>query len=418
MIPREYLAPAAAGRARSLRLTAAWRRPLAAFLVHLALVLVVTGLAVAWSVQRPPIPAEDYLPARLEGVERYLVQPLANWDGIWYTWIAERGYDAHPATTAYWPLYPGLLFALHQVTGSNVALLGLIVSNLAFLGALCLLYRLVQLDYGEAVAGRTVWLLALFPTAFFFSAVYTESLFLLLTVAAVYCGRTERWGRAALVGVLAGLTRNTGVLLLVPLGLLLVQSRGGHPRRWWRQGLQLGAIALAPLLFLAYVGLIWGDPRLPLAAQSAPQWGRYQTLPWVTILDAFRQLDLSYLGTLIRQPSWDTLASASLRQAFMDSKSFDLASTLAFGALAVYTFRRVRLAYSLYALAAFGVPLLSPSHFSPLLGMPRYLIVLFPCFIALACLLHKRWAYALALGLSTVLFAALLTQFSTWFFVA
>ena len=87
-----------------------------------------------------------------------------------------------PDPAAFWPLYPLLVGLGHLLSGWSVQLVGVVLSHLAFLPALVLLHRLVRLDFGAAAAGRTVWLVALFPTAFFFSAVYTESLFLFLTV--------------------------------------------------------------------------------------------------------------------------------------------------------------------------------------------------------------------------------------------
>ena len=83
--------------------------------------------------------------------------------------------------------------------------------------AVIYLYRLVQREFGEKVASLSVIYLALFPTAFYLSAIYTKSLFLACSVACIYYARTQRWWLAGLCGGLASLTRAQGVLLLIPV---------------------------------------------------------------------------------------------------------------------------------------------------------------------------------------------------------
>lgn len=392
------------------------RTPVAAFLVHLGLVLTSTYVAAGQSIRRPTVPAAGYFLQSAPGTLGHFLEPLFHWDGYWYILIADRGYDVHPAATAFWPLYPLLLKVSHDLSTWSMPVLGVILSNLALLGALIVLYRLVRLDYGGTIASRTTWLLAVFPTAFFFSAVYTEALFLLLTVASIYCGRTERWGRAAAFGILAALTRNTGVLVIIPLGLLLIQRYGWNPRNWWQRGVQVAAVALGPLLYFAYLQAVWGDPLITLKAQE--QWARYQTMPWNTFAVAFQQLDLQWLNRLWNAPEWTALTSAFTRVSFAQSGLYDLFITLLFIPIALFALWRVRPAYSLYGLALFILPLLSPSAVHPLMSMPRFVIVMFPFFIALAMLLRNRWLFGAVLVLSVVQFTVLLIQFGTWFWVA
>ncbi len=245
---------------------------------------------------------------------------------------------------------------------------------------------------------------------------YTESLFLLLTVASIYCGRTDRWGRAAAFGFLAALTRNTGVLVIIPLGLLLVQRYGWDPRTWFHLGIQVAGVALGPLLYFAFLQTVWGDPLITVEAQQ--QWARFQTMPWNTVTAAFQQLDLRWLDWLWADPDWTTLTSALTRANFAQGNAYDLFITLLFIPIALYTLWRVRPGYSLYGLALFILPLFSPSAVHALVSIPRFVIVMFPLFIALAMLLRNRWLFGAVLVLSVAQFAALLIQFGTWFWVA
>lgn len=401
----------------SLKTTAVeLRTPIIAFWVHFVLVAIFAAIAMSYSVQLQVVPAVGWYLNPMHGVFHLFVQPLRNWDGFWYTLIAERGYHVNPAASAFWPVYPLILRYLHDALTWSVPTIGVIVSNVSFFFGLVYLYRLIRVDYPEKIAKRAIWLLVLFPTAYYFSAVYTESLFLLLTVAAIYYGRTDRWGRAAIVGALAALTRNTGFLILIPLGLFIVHRYGWDPRNWWRKAIQLILIPLAPLAFLFRLKQLWNDPLMTLHVQS--EWARYRAWPWATIQTEFHKVDLTWFHYLYQNFSWNTLTSAYVRHLFAESQTYDLFITLVFIALAIYMAVKVRPAYSLYAIVAFVLPMFSPSLVHPLMSTPRFVLVLFPFFIAMAYLLRNRYLYLAVLALFIIQFAVLMIQFSTWFWVA
>src|SRR4051812_3970215 len=185
-----------------------------------------------------------------------LVAPAVPWDAGHYVAIADHGYD-DPKRAAFFPLYPLLARAVGAPLGSS--LWGAVLVALAALAAgLYFLHRLVALEVGERYARPALLVTALFPTAFFFNAIYTESLFLALTVGAFYAARRERWAWAALCGGLAAATRNTGVLLLVPLALMPRTRRRDVA---WLAGIPAGLVAV-----LAY----WahrGNWKAPFDAQ-------------------------------------------------------------------------------------------------------------------------------------------------------
>ncbi|MDQ2807931.1 MAG: hypothetical protein M3Z04_13640 [Chloroflexota bacterium] len=202
------------------------------------------------------------------------------WDGGWYMSLARDGYQAirvrDGGPLAFPPLLPVLVRALAaglralgiKAGGTDegtVALAGLLISNVAFGLALVVVWYLVWRDHPAAVADRTVWLLAAFPLGVFWSAVYTESLFLLLTVSCVLAARQGQWPSAGLLGALAVLTRWPGILLLaVLLTEWVAQARVPSPgglagtriALTARAGRALGWIGLLPLTLGSYMGYL------------------------------------------------------------------------------------------------------------------------------------------------------------------
>ena len=208
---------------------------------------------------------------------------------------------------AFFPVYPGLIHIVGFATRSDL-IAGVVISLVAFAVALALLHRLVLLDFGEDVAETTVMLVAFCPVAFFFSAVYTESLFLALSVGAIYAARRERWLAAGLLGGIAAATRNGGVALILPVAVIYFygpRTTGNARRtRWAGQALagmrlllpryRLRADAVWMLLipaglsaYLAYLGIKYGQALAPFHAEAA--WYRHSTMPWTTVWQAANQ---------------------------------------------------------------------------------------------------------------------------------
>jgi len=173
---------------------------------------------------------------------------------------------------------------------------------------------------------------------------------------------------------------------------------------------------MTPLLFVFDLDRIWGQPLLMLSAQKG--WARYRAMPWTTLHQAFHMLDTSWITTLVNSPTWSTLTDPYLRLSFAESQFYDLFIFLVFVPIVIYMLWRVRSAYSLYALVVFALPLFTPSLVHPLMSVPRFVIVLFPLFIALAILARRRWIFWPLMAIFIIQFVALLIQFSTWFWVA
>ena len=143
-----------------------------------------------------------------------LWQSWHHWDTGNFLVVAVHGYTA-PNQTAFFPLYPIFERGLMFIT-NNPFTAGLIISDVAGLVMLDVLYRLVEEDFDAERAYRTILYLSVFPTAFFLAAAYNEALFICFALFSFYYMRHGNWWQAGLFGFLATLTRSSGLFLLVP----------------------------------------------------------------------------------------------------------------------------------------------------------------------------------------------------------
>ncbi len=344
-----------------------------------------------------------------------LVAPMGRWDSVWYLAIADGGYPASdPRRPAFFPLYPWLVRVAGAITGSPL-IAGALLSTACFASALVVLHRLTELELGPEAARWTVWALAVFPMSFFFSAVYAEALFLLLSVGAVYAARTGRWAWAGVLGGLAAGTRSAGLVLVVALGLLWLQQRD-------RRVAQLAWLALIPAAqaaFCALLALRGADALAPFHAQAL--WFRSFAGPFaglwdgaVAAFDGVRQLLHGAAPPVYFAPA----GGDPLRVARFNLMLFAFA-LLGIAAL-VGALRRLRPAYWAYALAAIALPLSYPVAPQPLMSLPRFEAVLFPLFMWAGWWLARggRARRVAVLGGSGVLLMAFSAQFATWHWVS
>lgn len=322
-----------------------------------------------------------------------LLDVWGRWDAQHYLSIATQGY--HGIDVAFFPLYPFLVHVLGGFIGDHL-IAGLLISNLAFAIALAYLYALVRLEYGDqSAAYRTVFYIAIFPTAIFFSAVYTESLFLLLTVASVYYARRGNFITAGVFGALASMTRVEGVLTALPLAYEV--WRAWRERRGTTLARGVVGLALVPLGLIAYMGYLYalqGDPMAFSKVQA--DWNRHFAPPWVAIANTTR---LIFQGPF---------ASGSAVHVI------ELVFTAAFLALLVVAFRMLRPSYAWYFAASLIVPMCTAS----LMSMPRFELVMFPAFMLLG-LWGARPSVNSALVSFFLPFLGLFTiLFANWYWLA
>ena len=339
------------------------------------------------------VPMGWRFPTRAEvfdGTLGHLFNPWAVWDGVWYIKIATSGYADGDGSTAFFPLLPMLLRYVGLVFGGNLVLTGVVISLACYAGCVWLLYRLVRSDFDERTASRAVVYLSIGPLSFFFQAVYTESLFLMLSLACFVFAREGRWRLAGVMGLLATLTRSTGLILLVPMVYYYYQRRGWDPRRTDSHVANLLMVVEGILVWMTYLAVAFGKPLAFSAAQA--QWERGFAFPNYTVARAVvtlfwgfrRMVAAEFASALWAAPRPGVAYSTAV------TNTINLLFLIAAALLLWYGARRLPAAYSLYALALLAYPLFFPSRYVPLMSFPRFTLAVFPLYIALALYTRDR----------------------------
>jgi len=401
----------------------------AAALRYAALVLVATRLAL-WLValfaeattqpRRNPGADEWDDPALTGG----LPQPFgavfgvwARWDAVWYLRIAEDGYDSRPEAPAFFPLYPLLMRGLAPAVGGTLVA-AVAISLLASFAAFYLLHRLATHEAGALAGRRAVLYLALSPMALFLAAAYGEALFLALALASVWAARRGVLWQAGMWGGLAALSRPTGLVLLVPLAVIAVSQAGGlraalRPRSLW--------LALVPAGTAAYACYLWaalGDPLRFASVQDV--WHRSTGTPLHGLWDA-----LAAGVAAVRQLAaggndpvyWTRSVSEPIRVAALNLELLLCLAALVAGTVLV--FRTLPKAYGWFCVVSLALPLSTPSEALPLLSLPRFGLVLFPIFVALAVWAGRRpGVHTVVLASFPLLLGLFTAQWATWQWVS
>ena len=271
------------------------------------------------------------------------------WDSYWYLDIAKNGYylrgETDQANVVFFPLYPLLVRMAAPLAGGNLVLAGWMVSSVFLALAVCMLVRLTREFHPGIDPMRPALFLLVYPAAFFLNAVYSESLFLFLSLAMVFWARRGNFWLAAVFAGLASATRVAGVFLFVLLLVEFIQAYGWRAlftRRVW-------PLTLAPvgiLAFFLYHWIAFGDFLLYLKVQCA--YGRDFAM------DASDFEFRNGPDLVVTVLDWFFIAAAIL--------------------MGIIALIRLRLSYGVYMLVSLGIALGSGSF----LGAARYSMVLFP----------------------------------------
>ena len=359
---------------------AAWKEAAWVFLLSRLVILLISTLGIVFFPQQGQVAS-----ANCFANPDACLRAWYHLDAVAYVNIAHHGYTYVP-DTAFFPFWPLLEHVGGLLLGGffpdSYYLAGLLLSNIFFYFVLVLFYKLLAEDFEESMARRSLLYLAFSPYALFFFAGYTESLFLLLTLALFLVlrrGQPLDWWLAGLFGLLASATRSTGLILAIPFLALYIQhfwtpgQRASHS--WWQKINALLPIALIPMGIVAYMIFLYytkGNPLLFASQEASFGWHRHLSLPWAGIF--------SDIGSLFSVHGTST--------AFIQN-ALDLTFTLIPLAILAIGWRRLPLHYALFALGVALFTLAFPQSIEPLASLPRYMLILFPV-TALLALWGKR----------------------------
>lgn len=350
------------------------------------------------------------LTARLGSVGNALAGSAVRWDSLHYLTIVQSGYRVR-GTSVFFPLYP-LLIRLVKVVTRSAIIAGVLISAVSFIVALVLLYRLASRLLDERAAQATVLLLAFAPLSFYFTAVYTESLFLALSLCAFELATRKRWFWALAVTALATLTRVPGILLVIPIAIM-----------WWRDGSrqdlrEISAFALPPLAlasFLTYLhsqGMGWFQP---LHDQDTLH-GHSFVGPLTTI---YASAKFAWFGLRDAFEGQTILVSGNRRLMPVATTNLMLFVVLVIALVTlVLVFRRLPIEYGIYSSLLILICLVSPLSGIPLTSFDRYMLVAFPLWTVAGDLLARRRLLYPVLILSALGLCFDTIQFARWIFVA
>ncbi len=325
---------------------------------------------------------------------------MTRWDAGWYLSIANSGYSvvgnaAGQSNVAFFPLYPWSMALLKPLCGGNALLAGILISNVCFLFALVWLYQLVQLHHSEDIAISTVLLLAFFPFSFFFSAVYTESMFLMATVGAFLFAEKKRWYSAGLLAAAAGATRSIGFTVTIGIfWVYLTQIEFKYKKiRWDFLGIVIACSGTFG--YLGFLSYHFGDPLLFMKAQNVEGW--LGSFGWNNV-----QVTLSHIL------QWDRV----LEGRYQLTHAFHLVIISVTGVLLVVYRKRFTLPYIFWTAILFLVSL------KGWVGFGRYVMAIFPVFIAMAHFVSEQKLLSFWMNVSTALLATFTIVYSLFYWVA
>ena len=270
-------------------------------------------------------------------------------------------------------------------------------------------------DYFDRKAARAATLaLAFFPTAFFLNAVYTEAVFLAAALGSVWAARLRSdFVLAGVLGCLAALTRNVGVLVLLPLAHEWLRGRRHVGPR------DLAPLALVPAGVLAYMFWLWhwsGHPLL-FSTVARTYWGRKLTNPAHTLHLAWERAVSGAAGAIRPQRAFETTSTSN--PTFHSMATFDYLFLLLLIALVILVVAHLPRGLSAYAIGTLLLPVLTPAFVQPLASLSRYSLAVFPVFFVLGGVLSRNEILLRVWLTASALLGVLFTlYFTTWRWVA
>ncbi len=300
---------------------------------------------------------------------------FGNFDGVHYIRTALWGYVSE-YSQAFFPLLSLLMWFLSSwnvLFEQRLILLisGLLISFASCVGGFYFIKKVYEIEYSKKYTQYSLLLLFLFPTAFYFVSVYTESLFLLLAALSVYLIFKKKYLYAGIFIALATATKVIGIFLLGVYLIEVVKDIYLHRNKDHSSDLFIKLFGLVIscsglLLYMFYLYFQYNNPLYFMTAQSAFGTGR-QVESFVLLPQVF----FRYIKILLTVP-------------FFGAQFWTAISELAFSlfglVLLIISFRKVRISLWLFSLGAYLLPTITGT----LTSMPRYVLMTFFLFPVLA----------------------------------
>lgn len=328
---------------------------------------------------------------------RVVTNAFSRWDGGWYLSLARDGYKFIPgqqSNAAFFPSYPFVIRCIHALSFSRSdgswLNAGIVASNAMFLIGLIYLFLLVRMDFDAPIAQRTVLYALVFPTTLFFSAVYTESTFLAVTVACLYYARRGQWWVSGLLGGIATVTRSPGIVLALPLAIEYFRQKNFDIRKLSWNVFALAFVPLALAGLLLFMQWRFGNAFATRDAQFS--WSANATglrWPWVTTMDFLRGPITMHGGPY---------------------SAIDFCFSVLCAVLCIVGAKLLPSVYSVFAGACF----LFTIGWGSFGGMSRYCLALFPIFVVLALAGRKPAFNQAFVIVASGLAAFFMTLFAHW----
>lgn len=369
--------------------------------------LIVTGFAAL--TMFPVHPVESWM--GLAFPNHHLIDGWVRWDSFWYESIIDPDPRFVPpglSNANFFPFYSWvswiasmpfrLFFDLeHAFYGG-----ALLVSSVSFLLALKAIEVMARALTDDAVAARTVWLIAVFPFSFFFTAVYADALYLCLCAWSLLFAYEKKWYAACALAAMASMTRIPGVALFPALGLEYLRQQDWKLKVGREAMVCIAILAIGPLVIAGYYEWRYGNP---LEFLHARQVGWHRASGFAGYARDF--------GYFFETPMFPCSGVADCIREFAPTRSllgviYLSLIPLSIG-LVVSTARTLGVGLAAFALGSIAMAL--PNGFD---GVGRFTAVLFPVFIAAAMMLRNRKAFVLVCVASVPLLLLFFAQFARW----
>lgn len=329
----------------------------------------------------------------------------ANFDGLHYLSLAQNGYKNLHTTSqyAFFPVYP-FLVRTFSFLGSNLAG-ALVISHLFFILGLLVFYRLVLLDFNKAIAKKTIFLILIFPTSFFFGSVNSEAVFFFLVVSSLFLIRKNWYLPAVILAAIASATRLAGIFLWPALLIELWQVNKGNFKKTLTDPRSILMLLppLGLLSFMRYQFLHTGSWITFITSQ--PAFGANRVVNKLILL---HQVFYRYFRMLVSlKPFADPIYFTIILELLISS---------IFLILVFYAFKKTRLSYAVFALLSFIVPTFTGTFSS----MPRYVLTVFPAFMVLALFFNQasKKYQKIYIVISLILAVISVSLFTRGYFIA